>query len=135
MTNIRQELRDIILAKNERCLLPVTDPPSNLADTDAALDLLLWELRSFKASVSPWDGSNSRYIRFNDRRLGVLRVSDHPDGYLKLRSNWNLRFDLHEAYSVRERGATRHYYPAREALSLCRRIREEAQHLTRKHRR
>lgn len=61
--------------------------------------------------------TNSIYLKFNDSRLGSIRVSDHT-GRLKYAYKWNIGSDIYKKRIDKNDGYVRYYYPIRDEISI-----------------
>lgn len=81
-------------------------------EATALRDLLLEDLAELKPYVYYEAKTGSIYIKFEDKRIGSLRIGDHQ-GRQKYRYRWNLwvgSMDL--AYAENDRGVRRWHYSA-----------------------
>ena len=53
--------------------------------------------------------SNSVYVKFEDNRIGSIRLADHT-GRGKYRYRFNVRSDIPESYTENDRGVLRYYF-------------------------
>ena len=53
--------------------------------------------------------TGSCYYKFDDERLGNLRLADHS-GKSKYKYRWNLRLDLKKSETFKDKGKNRFYY-------------------------
>lgn len=61
--------------------------------------------------------TGSIYIRFNDDRMGSIRIGDHRN-IDKYKYRYNVRFDFNKIKITKEDGKWRHFYPPSEINKL-----------------
>ena len=96
--------------------------------TQALCDIVLSRLAEFGAYVYNAAFTGSIYIKFDDERVRSLRIATHA-GRHKYKYKWNLRTDLEDRHTTKDRGAIRFYYPALQVHQLCDHIRNYANKL------
>lgn len=86
------------------------------------VDHVLGQLKFFEPYIyKKATTTNSVYIKFKNKGLLSLRVSDHK-GIPKYSYKWNLRSDIKEKYSKRDGRVNRIYFPFNEVNQLIRAI-------------
>lgn len=81
------------------------------------------ELADLGAYIYHHATTGSTYVKFEDERIGSLRIADHP-GRKRYRYRWNLITDgLDRPEKLNDRGINRWYYPAQDVTDLLRHIR------------
>jgi hypothetical protein len=86
------------------------------------VDHVLEQLKFFEPYIyKKATTTNSVYIKFRNKGLLSLRVSDH-EGIPKYSYKWNLRSDIKEKYSKQDGRVNRIYFPFNEVNQLIRGI-------------
>lgn len=86
---------------------------------DSTAEYLLRELKTLEAYIyHKAYPSNSIYIKFKDRRLGSIRISDH-EGRSRYSYRWNLRSDIE---SKNDKLNHRYYYNIKEINNMINHI-------------
>lgn len=79
--------------------------------TKVYADLLIRELGSRGIRAEIWqDAGASVYLRFDDARLGSVRLSNH-EGRERYEYRWNLRTDISEVMISRLDGKVQYFFP------------------------
>jgi hypothetical protein len=80
---------------------------------------LIKELNQHDLGAYLWSAATtgSCYIRFADSRMCSIRIGDH-DGREKYKYKFNLRSDISKAYSEKDNGIIRFYFPINDTAGL-----------------
>lgn len=125
--SIRDEIKKVISTYRRRTRLETPEPKMVVPGIEEAVIAVLYILERLEPYVIESNSSNSRYIRFKNRRYGTIRISDHGPHPASV-NDWHLRFDIDRAWTEWHRGAEQRYYPAEDLNSMCAKILEQVKH-------
>lgn len=100
------------------------------ASTDEVVNRLLRELADLGIYVhNEAVTTSSRYLKFEDDRIGSIRVGDHP-GKKKYGYRWNILLGSDGTRTEIDRGKKRWYYHASDIEDFVRHVRNYAEALS-----
>ena len=88
---------------------------------EQAVEIVLSELKPLGAYIFHKAKTDSVYVKFEDKRIGSLRIGDH-DGREKYKYRWNLRSDMVTERVIKDNHVRRFYFPINKTYTLCKAI-------------